>query len=127
MTTPPRYQLAKGAVLTLTFVWFLLGGIGHFSATETFLAAVPGWVPWPREVVLATGAFEIAAALALLWPPARPFVGLALVAFCAAVTPVHVEMLLHKERWAQFPEAALWARLLWQPIYMALIFWATRR
>ena len=54
----------------LVFVWFFFGGIGHFVFTDAFTSIVPPYVPFPREIVLATGVCEIAGALALFHPEA---------------------------------------------------------
>jgi uncharacterized membrane protein len=45
--------------------FYLVAGIVHLVAPEKFLPIVPNFVPLPREVVLATGACEIAVMLAL--------------------------------------------------------------
>lgn len=110
------------AGLALVFIWFFAGGIGHFVLTDTFASVVPPYVPYPREVVLLTGALEIAGALALLWPRTRRIAGWALIAFAICVTPVHIEMLLHAERYASIGTPALWLRLVAQPVLIWIIW-----
>ncbi len=107
-------------------IWFLLGGIGHFVVTDAFVSVTLAFVPFPRAVVLATGAFEILAALALYRQQWRRAVGLALIGFVIAVTPVHVEMLRHTDRYPEVGELALWARLAFQPMLAALIWRVTQ-
>lgn len=116
----------RSAALALVFVWFLLGGIGHFVLTDAFTSVVPPYIPYPRLVVLATGAFEIVAALALLRRASRERVGWALMAFTICVTPVHIDMLINADRHA-IGAPALWARLLFQPVYVWIIWVATHR
>jgi uncharacterized membrane protein len=113
------------AALALVFAWFLLGGIGHFVLADAFTSVVPPYVPYPRLVVLATGAFEIAGALALLHGAWRVRVGWALMAFTICVTPVHIDMLINADRHT-IGAPALWARLLFQPVYVWIIWFATR-
>ena len=114
------------AGLAFVSFWFLVGGIGHFVVTETFAGVTPGWVPFPLLVVLGTGVLEIAAA-ALIWVGSlRRWVGLALIAFCVAVTPVHIEMLMEAERYATLGLPALWGRLLFQPVLIAIIWFVTQ-
>lgn len=115
----------RGAALALVFAWFLLGGIGHFALTDAFTSVVPPYVPYPRFVVLATGAIEIAGALALVRSAWRERVGWALMAFTICVTPVHIDMLINADRHA-IAAPALWARLLFQPVYVWIIWFATR-
>src|SRR5690242_2869348 len=77
-------MLASGpwriAALIFVFIWFFLGGIGHFVLTKTFTSVVPSWVPAPREMVWFTGVCEIAGAIALWIPKLRRIAGLALIA-----------------------------------------------
>jgi len=114
----------RRAALALVFVWFAAGGLGHFFLTAAFTSVVPAYVPHPREMVLATGVFEIAGALALLVKRLRPFAGIGLIVLTVCVTPVHVDMLLNAER-HPIGEPALWARLLFQPIFVFIIWFAT--
>jgi len=116
----------RGAALALVFAWFLLGGIGHFVLTDAFTSVVPPYIPYPRLVVLATGAVEIAGALALMRSAWRERVGWALIVFTVCVTPVHIDMLIHADRHA-IGAPALWARLLFQPVFAWIIWFATRR
>jgi uncharacterized membrane protein len=109
------------------FLWFALGGVGHFVFTDAVASIVPAFVPFPRFWVLLTGAFEIAGACALLMGPGwRSAAGLALVALTICVTPANVEMLLHAERY-RVGAPLLWARLAFQPILIWIIWRSTRR
>ena len=87
---------------------------------------MPPYIPWPRAVALLSGIFEIAAALALLSPRLRRPAGLALMLFIVAVTPVHIEMLREPERYAFVGTPLLWARLLFQPVLVWIVWAATR-
>ncbi|MGE0595757.1 MAG: hypothetical protein AB7P07_05305 [Hyphomonadaceae bacterium] len=117
--------MARIAALAFVFTWFFAGGLGHFLATDFFVAIVPPYVPFPREIVLATGACEIAGALAL-WPRRlRRLAGLALIAYAICVTPVHVDMLVHAAR-HDASEILLWLRLVFQPVLIWLIWAATQ-
>lgn len=115
-------------ILGLVFVtaWFLIGGVAHFTSTDMFTGITPGWVPFPRLVVWGTGGLEIAASGLLWWPWVRRWVGLALIAFCVAVLPVHVEMLIEADQYRDLGLPFLWGRLLFQPVLMAIIWWVTR-
>jgi uncharacterized membrane protein len=107
------------------FLWFLLGGIAHFAATETEMLIVPPWIPWPRAAVLASGVFELLGAAGLLWPPTRRAAGWGLFLLTVAVTPCHLYMLQQPELFPAVPVWALWARLPIQVVLLALIVWST--
>ncbi len=115
----------RGRVLALVvvFLWFLIGGIAHFVATEAEMRIVPPFVPWPRAVVLATGVFELLGAAGLLWTPTRRGAGFGLFALTMAVTPAHFYMLQRPELF-DLPYWALVLRLPVQVGLLALIVWA---
>ncbi len=101
---------------------FLLAGIGHLVATDSFMAIVPPWVPFPRQTVLATGIAEIAGALALLTPRWRRLAGGALALYAVCVFPANIRHAV--EGIAVGGTALGWGyhapRLLFQPV----IVWA---
>ena len=115
----------KRAGLAIVFLWFFLGGIAHFALTATEMRIVPPWVPWPREAVLVSGAFELLGAGGLLWLPTRRAAGWGLIALTLAVTPAHFYMLQRPELFPSVPYWALVARLPLQVALLALIAWCT--
>jgi uncharacterized membrane protein len=118
----PSQQLGLGFV----FLWFALGGVGHFLFTDAFASIVPAFAPFPRFWVLLTGVFEIAGACALLVGPRwRAAAGVGLMILTICVTPANIEMLLHAERYP-VGAPALWARLAFQPILIWIIWRSTR-
>src|SRR5580704_18915303 len=78
--------------LVLVFLWFLLGGVAHFSLTETEMRIVPTWIPWPRAAVLVSGVFELLGAVGILIPITRRAAGIGLFLLTIAVTPANVYM-----------------------------------
>ncbi|MEP6791709.1 MAG: hypothetical protein ABI907_10080 [Ramlibacter sp.] len=112
--------------LAVVFLWFAIGGIAHFAATETEMHIVPPWVPWPREAVLISGVFELLGAAGLLWRPTRRAAGWGLFALTLAVTPVHIYMLQRPDLFPGIPYGVLVLRLPLQVALLALIVWSTR-
>ena len=115
----------KLAGLAFVFLWFFIGGIAHFVATEIEMRIVPPYVPWPRAAVLVSGVFELLGAAGLLWRPTRRAAGIGLFRLTIAVTPCHVYMLERPELFASIPLWALWVRLPIQVALLALIAWCT--
>ena len=116
----------KLAGLIVVFLWFFVGGIAHFVATETEMKIVPPYIPWPRAAVLISGVFELLGAVGLLWRPTRRAAGIGLFLLTIAVTPCHVYMLQRPDLFAAIPLWALWLRLPIQVALLALIVWCTR-
>ena len=110
--------------LTVVFLWFFVGGIAHFAATDLEVRIVPPYIPWPHAAVLVSGVFELIGAAGLLRRSTRRWAGWLLFAVTIAVTPVHVWMLQTPERW-NVPYWALVLRLPLQVALLALIVWST--
>jgi uncharacterized membrane protein len=118
-------KIFKRVGLVLVFLWFLLGGVAHFSITEVEMRIVPTYIPWPRAAVLVSGVFELLGALGILIPATRRAAGIGLFLLTIAVTPANVYMLQHAELF-NVPRWALIVRLPFQVALLALILWSTR-
>jgi uncharacterized membrane protein len=119
----PRARLLG---LAFVFLWFLIGGIAHFAATDVEMRIVPPYIPWPRMTVLASGVFELLGAIGLLAQRTRRAAGIGLFLLTIAVTPANVHMLQHAELF-RVPYWALVLRLPAQVGLLALIAWSTSR
>ncbi len=115
----------------LLVLLYLAAGYFHVTSPLTFLAIMPGWVPYPLQVIYWTGLAEVAGAVAL----AQPFgpwlrkaagVGLALYALC--VWPANVNhMLIDLAR----PDDGLGLayhvpRMIAQPLLIWLALWTAK-
>jgi uncharacterized membrane protein len=110
--------------LILVFLWFLFGGVAHFSLTEVEMRIVPPAIPWPRAAVLISGVFELLGAVGILIPATRRPAGIGLFLLTIAVTPANIYMLQHAELF-NVPRWALIVRLPFQAVLLALILWST--
>lgn len=111
--------------LGVVFLWFAIGGIAHFTHTETEMRIVPPYIPWPRAAVWVSGVAEWVGAAALLWRPGRRAAGIGLILLTLAVTPAHFYMLQQPALFPWVPYWALVARLPLQVALLALIAWST--
>ena len=119
-------RYCRYAGLAVVFLWFFLGGIGHFTMTAFFVSIVPPWVPFPLAAVYLSGVLEILLALLIIWPTSRPLAGWGLVLLTLAVTPANVHMWLNPEQFPDASETALTIRLVIQVFLLLLIWWSTR-
>jgi uncharacterized membrane protein len=111
------------AVLALAY---FAVGVVHLKSPEGFLPIMPDWVPWPRDVVLATGVAEIAGAIGLLIPRLRVAAAWGLAAYAVCVFPANIKHAL--EGVAIGGEVLGWGyhgpRLLAQPVIVWWALWA---
>ena len=118
MTRPVRGRPAARAVLA---VLYLAAGTFHLATPEPFLLITPGWVPFPRQVILATGLCELAGAAGLLTARFRRAAGIGLALYAVCVYPANIK---HAMGGLPGVQLGLWyhvPRLLLQPV---LVWWA---
>lgn len=113
---PARMRLAMA--IALVFV-----GTDHWLNPGRYLPMMPAWVPFHFEVVLLTGAAEVAGALGLMLPRFRRLAGLMLAIYFVAVFPANIHNALNGLAVEGLPQAQwyYWIRLLFQPL---AIWWA---
>lgn len=120
----------------LVTLLFLAAGVGHLVSTDKFVLITPHWVPMPREVILASGIFEILAASALLTRSWRRWAGLALALYALAVWPANIKQAMEgidvppipNSWWYHGPRLLLQPVIVWMALYAGgVIDWPWRR
>jgi len=124
MDTDEHMSRLRWTGLGFVFLWFLIGGIAHFAATDLEMSIVPPYVPQPRAVVLVTGVLELLGAVGIVIPATRRLAGAGLLFLTLAVTPANVYMLQNAPSY-HVPYWALVVRLPLQLGLLALIAWST--
>lgn len=122
----PNVAWGRRIGLAFVFAWFFVGGLAHFAFTDVEMQIIPPSFPDHRLLVLVSGIFELAGALAILIPRLRPLAGWGLILLTIAVTPANVYMWLHPEMWPKVPYWALTLRLPLQALLLLLIWWSTQ-
>ena len=122
----PDPDRARRIGRAVVFLWFMIGGVAHFVATDIEVRLVPPYIPWPLAAVWLSGAFELLGAAGLLFARTRQMAGIGLFALTICVTPVHIFMLQRPDLFA-VPYWALVLRLPLQLSLLALIAWSTFR
>ncbi|MDQ3643992.1 MAG: DoxX family protein [Actinomycetota bacterium] len=107
---------------------FILSGMLHFLKPRTYEAIMPPYIPAHREMVLASGAAEIAGGVGVLVPGLQRPARWGLLALLVAVFPVNVHMAVSPDQvqgLPPIPRWVLWARLPFQVAFAALVTKAT--
>lgn len=116
----------KNLGLAIVFLWFMGGGIAHFTSTDFFVAIMPSYIGYHTEIVYISGVFEILGALGILIPATRQWAGNGLLLLVVCVSPANIHMWLNPELFADVPPLFLSIRLLVQIVLLMLIWWCTR-
>ena len=116
----------KNLGLVIVFFWFMGGGIAHFTSTDFFVAIMPPYLGYHREIVYISGVFEILGALGLLVPAFRQWAGNGLLLLVVCVSPANIHMWLNPELFPDVPTIFLSIRLVIQVLLLWLIWWCTR-
>jgi uncharacterized membrane protein len=106
--------------------FYVTAGIAHLGVPEKLLLIMPGWVPFPTQVILLTGVFELTGAVALLTrTPLRWWAGVGLALYALCVWPANfkhafdgIEMpYIGNSWWYHGPRLALQPVIMWWALY----------
>ena len=114
---------------TVLALFYGAAGVIHLDTPAPFLAVIPGWVPWPEQVVFLTGIAELAGAAGLVqWfsPMLRRAAAIGLALYAVCVFPANINHMLIDMALAE--PVAGWGyhipRMVLQPVVIWLALWA---
>ena len=102
-------------------VLFVLAGVNHFRNPTGYERIIPPIFPARAALVAISGAFEILGGVGLLFRHLRTIAGWGLLALLVAVFPANVYMATAAK--SDLPSWVLWARLPFQAVLMAWVYW----
>ncbi|MEM9952004.1 MAG: DoxX family protein [Chloroflexota bacterium] len=101
---------------------FIGAGILHFVSPKFYLAIMPPYLPFHRELVYLSGFFEILGGIGVLIPRYRKWAGIGLIALMLAVYPANIYMAMNPEKFPNIPKWGLYARLPLQFVIIGIIY-----
>ncbi len=104
-------------------VLMIAAGAWHFVKTDFYVRIMPGYLSYPRMLVLASGAAAILTGLLLLRASTARAGAWGAILYFIAVFPANIHMALHPGIVPQLPAWTFWARLPLQAVFIA---WAWR-
>ena len=116
----------KNIGLAIVFLFFMLGGITHFTDPNFYVSIMPPYVGYHLTIVYISGVLEILGAIGILIPALRQMSGNGLVLLVVCVSPANIHMWMHPELFPDVPETFLTVRLVVQVLLLMLIWWCTR-
>ena len=118
-------SLVRSTLRWLLSLGFVAAGVYHFVAPRFYLTIMPPFLPWPLALIFISGIAEILGGLGVLMPPLRPLAGWGLIALLIAVFPANLYAAFHGV--GSTPAWILWARLPFQPVFIAWVYWTCLR
>ena len=116
--------------------FYTAAGIVHLLAPAPLLAITPSWVPFPSEVIFATGVFELMASAALVSGRFRKWAGVLMAIYAICVWPANFKHAIDgidlpfvsSSWWYHVPRLALQPVIAWWALFCAgAINWPAKR
>ncbi|ANY65941.1 hypothetical protein BBD42_05275 [Paenibacillus sp. BIHB 4019] len=124
-----RTTAARFIGCVLFALLFVAAGFYHFREAQGFAEMLPDFVPLRLEIIYATGIAEWIFALLLLVPAVRRQTGNWIVWYLVLIFPANIYAAIYgipAPGSTDTSQAALWIRLLFQPLLIWWVWWATR-
>ena len=103
-------------------------GSMHFLRTDSFIAQVPKFMPWPEQIIYVSGVIELMLGVLLVSNVRyRRQIGIITAAFFIAIFPGNVSQYLpHSSAFGLDSDLARALRLLFQPLLVLWALWSTK-
>ena len=111
----------KGFSVYIMSLFYMGAGVMHFIRPKVYLKIMPTWVPYPLELVYASGVCEVLFGALLLFPATRPLGAWLIILLLAAIFPANIQMAI---TYYQKYNPYLWLAILRLPLQFLLIWWA---
>ncbi|MGG3942875.1 hypothetical protein ABEV54_15705 [Peribacillus psychrosaccharolyticus] len=118
----------KFGLIVFSFV-FIAAGIYHFTEAEGFTAMLPDFIPWRAAIIYLTGVIEGILAIFLFIPSIRHKTGVVIAWYLVLIFPANIYAAfasIPAPGFESSPPWALWVRLIFQPLLICWILWATK-
>ena len=106
---------------------FIAAGVNHFINPRFYLAIMPPYLPYHRELVYLSGVFEILGGIGVLFTATRQWAGIGLILLLLAVFPANIYMAMNTDKFYKIPAWGLYLRLPLQFVMIAWVWWTTLR
>ncbi len=108
---------------------FVIAGLVHFIAPQSYVAIMPAFLPWPKVLVALSGVAEILGGVGVCLPLVSHAAAWGLIALLVCVFPANIHALSTGMVIAghALPLWLLWLRLPLQPLLIAWVYYACLR
>ena len=107
-------------------LFYIFGGIKHFTNVGWYMKIMPPYIPYHKELVYLSGAFEIILGIMLLFEQTRFLSGWGLILLLIAVFPANIYLAQTNGASMNISPALAWGRLPFQAVFIALAYWHSK-
>ena len=106
--------------------FYVYVGIKHFTDPSWFMMIMPPYLPFHKEFVYISGAFEIILGLMLLVDKTRFIAGWGLILLLIAVFPANIYLAQTNGSAMDTTPLIAWGRLPFQAVFILIAYWHAR-
>ena len=107
-------------------LFYIVAGIKHFTNTDWNIKIMPPYLPFHKELVYNSGAFEIILGIMLIFNMTRVYAGWGLILLLIAVFPANIYLAQTNGSVINISSSLAWGRLPFQAIFIAIAYWHTK-
>ena len=116
----------KQITIYLMSVFYIFGGIKHFTNVGWYMKIMPPYISYQKELVYLSGAFEIILGIMLLFEQTRFLSGWGLILLLIAVFPANIYLAQTNGTAMNISPALAWGRLPFQAVFIAIAYWHSK-
>jgi len=116
----------KLITIYLMSLFYILGGIKHFTNVDWYMKIMPPYLSYHKELVYLSGAFEIILGIMLVFEKTRFLSGWGLILLLIAVFPANIYLAQTNGAAMNISPALAWGRLPFQAVFIALAYWHSK-
>ena len=121
-----HYFMFKQITIYLMSLFYIFGGIKHFTNVGWYMKIMPPYIPNHKELVYLSGAFEIILGIMLLFEQTRFLAGWGLILLLIAVFPANIYLAQTNGAAMNISPALAWGRLPFQAVFIAIAYWHSK-
>ena len=116
----------KQITIYLMSLFYIFGGIKHFTNVGWYMKIMPPYISYHKELVYLSGAFEIILGIMLLFEQTRFLSGWGLILLLIAVFPANIYLAQTNGAAMNISLAFAWGRLPLQAVFIGLAYWHSK-
>ena len=116
----------KLITIYLMSLFYISTGIKHFTNVDWFMKIMPPYLPFHKELVYLSGAFEIILGIMLVFEKTRFLAGWGLILLLIAVFPANIYLAQTNGAAINTSPVLAWWRLPFQAVFIAIAYWHSK-